>query len=481
MQHGHAFAPSALRATGLGLALVLLTACATGLHPRTPDFDFPASYDADAQSALPPAKLDQWWLLYADAQLTALVERARQQGFSARDALTRLEEAQAVRASALSPYWLRGDLQGSTDVQETRSLDDDNAADTPERTRTANLSLPVSWELDLFGRRAAARRAADADLAGARFDYEAANAALVAEVARSLFTARGLAVQLDDARANARIQRQLLDLLNKRVERGLAASSQADRVAADVAQADAQALRLEADLKATRRTLLVLLGDGLDPLSALPVTADIGTVPAIPATVPGDLLMRRPDVRQAEARVRAAAGNVRLTELEFFPRLTLQPSVGASLRRGALDATTGFWSMGLGLAVPILDRPRLAAALRMESARGQQAVIGYERSVHTAYSEADQALTGLQADRQRVLTLTDGETRARRAYDAALTRFRLGFSDLQEPLDTERAWRATRTALTGARIDALLRSVQAFQALGGGWPATQTSTDSDEG
>ncbi|MGQ0621015.1 MAG: efflux transporter outer membrane subunit [Panacagrimonas sp.] len=470
-----------LRLLCIVLLFPLLGSCITGLGPQQPQMDLPPDYDALAQSALPPTELDHWWLLYADAQLTDLVQRAQRTGFSAREALARLEEAQAVRASALSRFDPQAAVQGNAELRQTEDLDDSESGGTTGsagftstgRTRTAGLSFPVSWELDLFGRRAAARRAADADLAAARFEFEATHATLVAELARSLFQARGLAVQLEDARAIARIQKAVLDLVNRRVEHGLAATSEADRVAADVAQTDAQAEGVEGELKATRRALLVLLGDGLDPLSSLSVADDIGTVPAVPTTLPGDLLVRRPDVRQAEARIRAAAGNVRLAELEFFPRLTLEPSAGLSWQRGALDSSTGFWALGAGLAVPILDRPRLSALLRAEGARGEQAVIAYERSVQTAYSEADQALTRLEIDRRRVLTLVDGEVRARRAYDAALLRYQRGFSDLQVVLDAERAWRATRTTLTGARIDALLRSVQAFQALGGGWPSTR--------
>jgi len=442
--------------------LALLAGCATGLHPRTPEQDPPPAYDAAARGELPPAVLDRWWLLYEDPQLTSLVERALADGFDARTALARLREARALRGAALSAFAPRGDLQGTAEVRRT-----DDA--TSER---ASVSLPVSWELDLFGRRAATREVADADLAAARFQYEGTRAAVAAEVARTLFQARGLSAQLAQARANVDIQRKLLELLEIRVEHGLAAASQADRVAADVSQAEARVLQLEGEIAATRRALLVLLGDGFAPRDTVAVTDDIGAAPPVPATVPGDLLQRRPDIRQAEARVRAAAGNVRLAELDFYPRLTLQPGAGLSWQGGAVDAASAFWSLGLGLMLPVLDRPRLEAMLDVESARGQQAVIAYEEAVQTAYAEADQALVRLRADRARVQTLVEGEVRARRAYEAAMTRYRLGFSDLQVVLDAERAWRATRSALTDARIDALQRSVQVFQALGGGWPAT---------
>lgn len=305
---------------GLGLG-VLLSACVNGVVPQKPDLAMPPAYDVEAQQALPPAELDHWWLLYGDAQLTALIERAQAQGLDTRNALAKLEEAQAVRASALPLFNPDRNLEASAEVRETEELEDDDGGTVvpvggsttvigANRTRTASLTFPVSWEMDLFGRRAAVRRQSDADLAAARFEFEGARATLVADVARSLFQARGLSVQLEDARANARIQRELADLLTRRVERGLAAASEVDRIAADLSQADAQALNLESELKAARRSLLVLLGDGLAPVSELDVTADIGTVPAIPNTLPGDLLARRPDVRQADARLRASAGSV---------------------------------------------------------------------------------------------------------------------------------------------------------------------------
>ncbi len=167
-----------------------------------------------------------------------------------------------------------------------------------------------------------------------------------------------------------------------------------------------------------------------------------------------------------------SASSVQLAELAFFPRFTLNPGAGLSAQRGAVDSTTGFWSLAAGLTVPILDRPRLQAQLNAEGSRAEQSVLTYERTVQTAFSEADQSLTRLQADRRRVTTLTAGEARARAGYAAAQKRYELGFADLQELLDAERAWRATRSALTAARLDALQRSVQVFQALGGGWNAS---------
>jgi outer membrane protein TolC len=127
--------------------------------------------------------------------------------------------------------------------------------------------------------------------------------------------------------------------------------------------------------------------------------------------------------------------------------------------------------------VPILDRPRLNAQLRGQTARTEQAVIAYERAVQTAFSEAERTLVLLNADRNRTALLTTGEARARTAYDAARRRYQLGLDDLQAVLDAERVWRGNRSALTAARVQALQRSVQVFKALGGGWDATAVTAD----
>ena len=131
--------------------------------------------------------------------------------------------------------------------------------------------------------------------------------------------------------------------------------------------------------------------------------------------------------------------------------------------------TSDFWSIGLGLAQPVLDLPRLKTVIRAQGARADQAAIAYQKTVQTAYGEADNALVGLASDKTHIRLLTAGEAKGRSAYDAALRRYSLGIDDLTSALSAERTWRSARTALTAAQVQALRRSVQAYKALGGGW------------
>jgi len=307
------------------------------------------------------------------------------------------------------------------------------------------------------------------DIAAARFDYEGSRASLAASVADAYFQARGLAIQLDDARETARIERELYDSATKRAAVGIAATSDADRVAGDLAQAEAQAAGLEAELQAERRTILILAGRTIEPTANVAIDASVGKLPPVPEAIPSELLKRRPDVREAEARVASAAGRSDADVLSLLPTLNFTPTLGwAKNAQEGFFATTQNYSLGGVITQPLLSIPKLLAELKAQNARTEQAVIAYEKAVQTAFSDSEGTLVRLDADRKRVALLTDGEARAERGYKATKLGYDRGLNDLQTALSAEQSWRATRSQLTAAQVQAFRRTVQAYKALGGG-------------
>ncbi|MBV9508672.1 MAG: TolC family protein [Caulobacteraceae bacterium] len=477
-------APQRRLRLSLLISCAFLASCALGPKVPQPNLALPAAYDAAPPGeapagALAEASIDRWWTLYDDPQLEALVEESLTDAPDARSALARLREALADRAQALSDFKPKGSIQasgsrvGTTELAgpppfnfggETISLVNAGVVDS------YSANFDVSWELDLFGRSFITRRKANADLAAARFDYEASRTSLAATVADQLFQVRGLAIQLDDARQAARIARGLADIAAAKARHGLGGGADSAQAASDAAQAEAQAADLKTQLKAAQRTLLVLVGHGADALDSLPAQPSVGAPPPIPASVPGRLLARRPDVREAAMRLLSAKGTLKLDELALFPTFTLQPGLGLSDTPILGQASVAdSWTLGLALAQPILDIPRLKAEIRAQGARADQDVIAYEKAVQTAFGEADSALMQLGSDEARVRTLTAGEAQALSAYEAEQKAYAAGIDDLTSVLTAERTWRSARTALTGAKVAALRRSVQTFKALGGGW------------
>jgi NodT family efflux transporter outer membrane factor (OMF) lipoprotein len=478
----------------LGACAPLLAACAGlgGPDPRAADVRTPAGFTAEGGAALPWTALDRWWTLYNDPELTQLVETGLAANTDVRTALARLEEVRAQRASVIRALGPRGDLSGDAEVRQTEGLDDQDTGGGGQNpgfqfgqqtgaSNSQSLSFGASQELDIFGRNREARRSINAEFLATRFAAESVRVAVAAQIADTLFLVRGTAVQLENARDTLRIANELSRITRIRAERGLAATSEFDRAETERANAEAEVARLEAGVRALQRALLTLTGAQMADISAAPVRAVLYDPPATPAALPGSLLVRRPDVREAQTRIESAAGNLRRARLALLPTFTLRPSLGLSRSESDFfTATNGFWALGAGLLVPVLDRGRLLAEVQVNDARAEQAVIAYERAVQNAVSEADQALTQLEGDRGRVRQLVTAEARARSALDAAQRGYQAGLTDLTGLLDSQRALRGARSALSQARTEALQRSVLAFRSLGGGWspdaPALPNST-----
>jgi NodT family efflux transporter outer membrane factor (OMF) lipoprotein len=460
------------------LASLALVACA---HARKADVRLPATYEAPQPAGAAAVALDHWWTAFGDPQLDGLVQHALEANPDARSATARLAEARASAQSSLTQFLPQGDATASARRTHTKQLSGTvfnfpgfSSSGTNEQD-AANLN--VSWEVDLFGRIFGAARAARGDIAAARFDYEGTRWSLAAQLADSYFQARGLAIQLADAREAVTIEQGLYELAQKRAQRGLGASSDADRVAGDLAQARASAESLAAQLQAARRQVLILAGRPIDPTSSLEVPAQVGRIPPVPATLPSQLLERRPDIREAQARVQSASGRLLLQDLAFFPTLSLTPGVGWSRTvQPGFSATTDSWTIGGSLTQPVFSIPRLLLDLKAQNARTEQAVLAYEKAVQTAFGEAEGALVNLEADRRRVDILAEGETRARRAYDAARLGYQRGLTDLDAVLNAEQAWRSARIQLTSTRVQGLRQAVAAYKAIGGGWPGAELSS-----
>jgi outer membrane protein TolC len=197
--------------------------------------------------------------------------------------------------------------------------------------------------------------------------------------------------------------------------------------------------------------------------------AEVGTPPSTPAILPGRLLERRPDVKQAQWALEAQLERHKVAKLDLFPRLSLQPGATITQTVGDFDATSLFWNLGLGLTVPILDRPRLLAQVGVQRAFGDELVINYERAVQTAYVETENALVLLDSDRRRVEILRAAEARAESGYRKKRQGYLLGVDDLTTALVAETTWRQLRIQRTAAEVNLMQRSVQLFRALGGGW------------
>jgi NodT family efflux transporter outer membrane factor (OMF) lipoprotein len=447
--------------------MAALTACAPSVQLSRPDTTLPAAFEGAA--AADPASsltLDRWWDGFGDAQLASLISTALERSTTARMAYARMAEARALRSQTRAGTLPSGGITGSASERGSEGLWGAGASAAGNQAYAAQFA--ASWELDLFGRLATIRDKADSDAAAATYDFYGTRLALAADVANALFTARYLAVQLVEAEDGLRIARELASTAALGRQHGLVSGQDTARLDADVESNAAEVARLQAEVQNAKRALLILTGDAAAPTTSLAIVARLDPPPAVPELTPGALLARRPDVLSAAASLQSAASSVEISRLALFPQFTIQPGLGLSAS-GTPSAGTGLWSILGGLALPVVDRPRLMAALRVSEARGNQAVIGYERAVQAAYGDADKALVTLAATRQRVDQLTRAEEASHRSFEAARKGYRTGLTDLTTLLQIERTWRGNRAALHAVRAGVLSGTVGAVRALGGGW------------
>jgi NodT family efflux transporter outer membrane factor (OMF) lipoprotein len=461
-----------------------LSGCALDTRIPKPDIHLPAAYEAgSAQGPAAPADtLDRWWLQFDDPQLTGLVEQALVASPDAKSALGRLREANATLRETIVGLLPQGDFKANASAEH---ISDRYSNISPSlgqflsefsgagNDQVYSGGLNATWQLDVFGRDLMTINAASDDFAAQRFDYEATRMGLAASVATDLFQARGLAIQLADARENSRLAHEIASVSDKKAAAGLGTSADAARLESDAIALDAQVAQTDALLKGAIRSLLVLVGRGADPSATLPIEAIARPAPAVPATAPGALLARRPDVREAELNVRLAAAELRLDKTALLPTFTLQPSYQylRQVQPGFTTETiTG--AAGVGVTVPVLSLPKLLEEIRAQGARGEQAVAAYEKALQTAYGDAENGLATLQADEARVGLLKTATDKSRFAYDAARKGYDLGLTDTTSLVQAEQEWRQTRSTYTAAATSALLDAVTTFKALGGGWPYT---------
>ncbi len=420
----------------------------------------PASLPAAAAAAAVPASLAE---AMASPELAALVERALAANADIGAAAARIGQARAqlgiARAEALPV------VTASAALTETRTDDSGNSLFD---FSAGTAGLDVSWELDLFGRLAAGRRAARARFAAAAFDHEAVALTVEAETVRAFVQQAALADRIMLIDRNIQSARELERIIGVRRRHGVATRVDSGIAAVEVRQLEVERSRLVQARARTRNALAVLVGEeapGFAPPGG-EARLESFAFPRIAAVQPPELIVRRPDIRAAEARIAAASGDVGQARAAFFPRLRLSASAlgQAAALGGPVGATL---AAGADLLAPIFDRGRLNGELAFAGAAQRESVEAYRGALLNALREAEDALTAAVESRARHALLAEILTEARITARLARLQYMEGDADLQTVLDAERRLVAVEDALAIAAQERLEAAVDLYRAMGG--------------
>lgn len=447
----------------------LLAAAAAGLGgcaAPTPPLTLPAAPVAPAfpnaasspQSGLKAASATGWQEYFPDPSLRQVIGQALANNRDLRVAVLNIEAARAVLGQRNADLWPTLNA-GASAVRGTGS--NGNVAGT----YTAGLTVSA-WELDLFGRIRAGSDAAAAQLAASEEGRRATQVALVASVAQAWLALCADDELLEIARNTVKSREQSLQLTQLRYQHGTASEldlRQAQSLAASAQAALAQFTRQrELDLNA----LTLLVGQPL-AVTTLPRIQSLAFA-EVPTGLPSEVLLQRPDVRQAEQLLVAANANIGAARAAYWPRISLTGSLGtASTQLGDLFKD-GAWSFAAQLLMPIFDAGRTESLVRGATAQRDIALAQYERAIQAAFRDVADALAGRATlmDQLRALEVQRQAEAAR--LQLVQVRVDNGVGTTLELLDAERSLFAAAQAEVQTRLAEQQSRIAMYRALGGG-------------
>jgi multidrug efflux system outer membrane protein len=466
------------RAFAILTAAGFLASCTVGPNYHRPAVQVPQAFRAPEPLPGPQAASFadlKWWEVFQDEELQSLIRTALQQNYDLRDAVTRVEVAQANLGITRSDQFPQVSASGSVNVSRlSRNGAFPLPADlVPSQNRNwgqAQLNL-LSFEVDLWGRLRRATEAARAGLLSAEENRKGVVTTLVSNVAAQYFTLRELDAQLEISKQTLATRQEALTLTTSRRNYGIATDLDLKQAEQLVDSAGVTISTLQERVEQTENQITLLLGENPTGIARKSSFDENVLPPGVPAGMPSALLERRPDIRAAEQNLIAANADIGVARAAYFPQLSLSGFIGgqstqlSSLFRGPNSA----WSFVPQLSQPIFTAGRLHSNVRLAEAQRDSAVVEYQKAIQTAFTEVSDALIAhqrVQEAREKQDALVSVlEERKRLAY----MRYEGGVDTQLNALDADRDLLQAKLDLRQIRLSELLSVVQLYKALGGGW------------
>jgi outer membrane protein, multidrug efflux system len=458
--------------------VVFLSGCAVG-----PNYDRPKLATPDhfrAPEPLPETKAAsladlKWFEVFNDTKLQDLIRVALVQNYDLRDAVTRVEAARANLGITRSQQYPNFAASGSVEINRLSRNGETPLPPEflPSQNRNfgqAFLSL-LSFEVDLWGRLRRATESARAGLLSAEENRKAVVTTLVSDVATAYLSLSELDYELEISRRTLKTRQESLQLTLQRQTGGVATlldQRQAQQLVYTAAQSIPVILQ---QIEQTENRIKLLLGENPGLVVRGRGFLEQALPPQVPPGLPSDLLERRPDIRASEQDLIAANAQIGVAKAAYFPQLSLSGTLGGQSTQLAnlFSGPNSAWNLAPQLTQPIFTAGRLKSGVKLAEANQQHALVQYEKTIQTAFSEVSDSLIAHQRvreSREQQEALVEAlRDRLRLAY----VRYRGGVDTQLDALDADRDLFQAEITLSQIHLSELLSVVQLYKALGGGW------------
>ena len=445
------------------------------LHRVDPDplppVDIPSSYSNTGEGTEQGGAFpEKWWKEFKDETLDVLMERTLSGNLDLKAAVQRVKQAVSLAEKAGSPLFPSLSLEGSAaktkQVMEARWP----FKETVLFRNQFSVNALCSYELDIWGRIASLKDAAEMDALASGFDLQALAMSLSAEIATSYFNLVEALREKELISSQIETSRKLLKLLKLRFARGLATALDVYQQSEQLAALEALQAPVEERIGLIKNVIAVLQGsppgsaDDLNPKASLP---DLPPFPK--AGVPADLLQRRPDLKAEKARLVAADHRIQASMAEFLPTIRLSARGGSQATKASDLFTNWIWNLASSITVPLFQGGRMSADLELKKAQYQEKLQVFGRKFLYAMKEAEDAIFQEKKKLEYIRGIRKKLQSSKLALEEAKRRYLRGLTDYIPVLRSLSAFQSAQREMLKAKRDLIVSRVKLYQALGGDW------------
>lgn len=457
------------------LATALLPGCSflqtTYEKPAT---ELPQHWKSEGQGQAVSAAGERWWTLFNDPVLDKLIDEALVHNHDIAAAAARILEAEALLGISEADRYPVVTANGSGDRTRSSQATGMFQPGMPSVTNNVRVTLNASYELDVWGKYRRASDAARAQLLASEAARDTVHLTLTADVAQQYFNLLAADAQVEVIQNVLKTRADSLELLKLRGSSGLVSEYEIRQAESEEAAARSQLANARKAQENVQTVLAILLGRSPRAVMEDRVEREsiaVTQVIWVPDGLPSDLLLRRPDIREAEQNLLAQEARIDAARAEYFPSISLTAYLGSeSATLGNLfSGPAGIFQFALGLAQPIFNAGRLSFNIKATEARREQALASYRKSVANAFGDVRTALNNqmaardtLRAESERIVALVEAQRLANMRYEG-------GVSSRLELLDADRQLLQAQLARVDAQNAQQAAVVSLFKALGGGW------------
>jgi multidrug efflux system outer membrane protein len=455
----------------LGISGLVLVSCSVGPNYHRPAVNTPTNYRSNEAStnASPAAELN-WWQIYQDETLQALIRDALTNNYDLRIAAARVEESRAVAMQARSQF-VPSVTYGGTVARGRNSLFGQEFPDAGHTASSVAATLNTFWEVDLWGRVRRLNESARAEFFASEEARRGVRLSLLSDVATAYFQLLELDQEWEITHETTNSFTESLHIFQQRMEGGTASGLETSRAQAALDGAAAQVPQIRQQISDTENQLSILLGRNPGPIERPALFLTQVTLPDIPAGLPSTLLEHRPDILQFEQNLRSANAQVGESIAEFFPTIGLTGFLGkvspqlSAFTLGGANA----WSLAAEGTGPLFEGGRLVGQFHQRKALREEARLQYQQTILNAFREVSDALVAREQLAEVRDWYADEVDALRTAVKLSTERYVAGKASYYEVLEAQQQLFPAQLELARTQRDQLLAIVDLYKALGGGW------------